>query len=163
MRREIAILLVALFALCACTTIDCPLNNTVYSQYALRTSTGQVDTLHDTLTVFTKRKTDGADTILINRAERTTSFSLPMSYAGESDVLILELIDRFRVRRYDTITVSKTNEPHFESTDCAASYFHSVTGISHTRHTIDSIAITNNHVTNDANATHFYIYFHPGH
>lgn len=163
MRKEIAVLVVCLTALCACSSIDCPINNLVYSRYSVLTAAGATDTLHDTLTVFTQRTSDGQDTILLNKAVKTTALSLPMSYAGESDCLIFMFKGDADDVVYDTVVVSKSNEPHFESTDCAASYFHTVSGISHTTNVIDSISVVNNYVTNDANATHFNVYFHPGH
>lgn len=46
---------------------------------------GKVDTLADTLTIFTNR-VDGNDSVLINRSVKTTEFSLPISYAQNQDV-----------------------------------------------------------------------------
>lgn len=163
MQKGVAVLLSAFMTLCACSTIDCPLNSSVYSTYSVVSSAGATDTLHDTLTVFTQRISDGQDTILLNQSVATTSFSLPMSYAGDSDKLIFMFKGEDTGAVYDTVAVSKSNEPHFESTDCAASYFHTVSGIVHTCNVIDSISIVNNYVTNDANTTHFNVYFHSGH
>ena len=80
--RKIALLLVAVVAVIAsCSSIDCPLNNTVYTKYRLA---GDVTTLDDTLTISVKR-TSGADTVLLNKALRVDSFSIPLSYSHESD------------------------------------------------------------------------------
>ena len=64
MRRIIVLPLIVLL-LSACSSVDCPLNNTVYCVYSLK---GDVDMLGDTLTVSTPR-VYGADTILIDRGD----------------------------------------------------------------------------------------------
>ena len=163
MRSEVAILCVTALLMCACSTIDCPLNNTVYSTYSLRNAEQKVDTLGDTLTVWTHRAGTVEDTLLLYRAEKATAFTLPMSYGGERDSLFIDLLGENDTHTYDTIVVSKTNEPHFESTDCAPSFFQTVTAVSHTNNAIDSIIIVNNYVTNVENETHFNIYFNPRH
>ena len=45
----------------ACSTLDCPLNNTVYTKYRLA---GNITTLTDTLTISTNR-IEGTDSVLI--------------------------------------------------------------------------------------------------
>ena len=62
--------------MCACSSIDCPLNNSVYARYKLA---GKTKTLADTLTVFTHRHSSG-DTILLNKLVEKDSFELPMSF-----------------------------------------------------------------------------------
>ena len=103
-------LLVAVFGMfISCSSVDCPLNNTVYANYKLM---GKVKTLPDTLTIWTSRN-DGNDTILINQQVNTDSFTLPVSYARDRDILY------FRTNHtMDTVTIDKTNIPHFESVDC---------------------------------------------
>ena len=79
MRRLIPLLVLGSAVLAACSSIDCPYNNTVYSQYVLMKGGGlKADTLTDTLTILTKTR-DGQDTIIFNRGVKTTSYSLPMS------------------------------------------------------------------------------------
>ncbi len=136
--------------LAACSSIDCPLNNVVYCNYLLQ---GRVTTLDDTLTIWTKRLTVG-DTILINQQVSTDSFSLPMSYGQEVDELYFQCNSLV-----DTVWVSKEDQPHFESVDCGVNYFHTLTGVSHTRHAIDSIIINHKEVTYDATPKHMYLYF----
>ena len=48
-------------AITSCSTIDCPLNNTVTTSYKLK---GDVAKLQDTLTITTPRTTSG-DTVLL--------------------------------------------------------------------------------------------------
>lgn len=140
----------ALLFLAACSSVECPLNNTVYSNYKLM---GSVTTLPESLTISAIRR-DGIDSILINQQVNTDSFSLPMSYSQDEDVLHFEIGSQ-----NDTVYVQKTNRPHFESVDCGVNYFHTITGVRYTRHTIDSIVVKQKEVTYDASPKHFYIYF----
>ena len=148
--RRLLYLLIGVATLAACSTIDCPLNNTVYAKYVLR---GPVTTLPDMLTISTMISGD-SDSVLINQQENTDSFSLPMSYNRPEDVLVMQTNNLF-----DTIKVEKTNTPHFESVDCGVNYFHTITNVTYTRHTIDSVVIHHNFVNYDASQQHFYIYF----
>ena len=125
--RRLLYLLIGVATLAACSTIDCPLNNTVYAKYVLR---GPVTTLPDMLTISTMISGD-SDSVLINQQENTDSFSLPMSYNRPEDVLVMQTNNLF-----DTIKVEKTNTPHFESVDCGVNYFHTITNVTYTRHAI---------------------------
>lgn len=98
--RRLLYLLIGVATLAACSTIDCPLNNTVYAKYVLR---GPVTTLPDMLTISTMISGD-SDSVLINQQENTDSFSLPMSYNRPEDVLVMQTNNLF-----DTIKVEKTN------------------------------------------------------
>ncbi len=148
--RKLLYLLLGATTLAACSSIDCPLNNTVSSNYVLR---GSVATLPDTLTISSMRS-DGFDSVLINKQLDTDSFSLPMSYNRPEDILVMQTNSLF-----DTIRVEKTNTPHFESVDCGVNYFHTITNVTYTRHAIDSVVIHHNIVNYDASQQHFYIYF----
>lgn len=154
------ILAFMLVSISSCSSIDCPMNSLVYTQYQLRTSDGLVDTLHDTLTISTQRAIDGNDSILINRNVRTTEFSLPISYAHPQDVFFFEMIDTLtKATTYDTVTVTKEDHEHFESVDCSPSYFHTITSVSSTNHAIDSIVLIYPDVNYDTSRKHFNIYF----
>ena len=148
--RRLLYLLIGVATLAACSTIDCPLNNTVYAKYVLR---GPVTTLPDMLTISTMISGD-SDSVLINQQENTDSFSLPMSYNRPEDVLVMQTNNLF-----DTIKVEKTNTPHFESVDCGVNYFHTIPNVTYTRHARDSVVIHHNFVNYDASQQHFYIYF----
>lgn len=149
MKKLLPLLIIILMA-GACSSVDCPLNNVVYTNYLLQ---GPVQTLPDTLTISTTR-TDGYDSVLINQQVNTDSFSLPISYGKPEDILFLKAN-----HLTDTIWVQKTNEPHFESVDCGLNYYHTITGVRFTRHAIDSVVINHNRVTYDVRPKHFYIYF----
>lgn len=148
--KKLLVLLGVIIMMGACSSIDCPLNNVVYTNYELE---GPVQTLPDTLTITTQRE-DGFDSVLINQQVNTDSFSLPISYGRPEDILYFQTN-----HLHDTVWVQKTNEPHFESVDCGLNYFHTITGVRFTRHAIDSIVIHQNHVSYDVTQKHFYIYF----
>ena len=136
----------------SCTSVDCPLNNTVYTTYSM-----QKDTLTDTLSVAIHR-VDGTDSIVLNQLSRATSFILPISYTSPADTLFFNF-NGAKGELTDTLVVSKTNTPHFESTDCPMSYFHTITNISYTRNGIDSVAVNHKDVTYDETQVHFLIRF----
>lgn len=154
--------LLAAFLLAACSSIDCPLNNRVMASYKLA---GDVASLTlDTLTVSTLRsQSEGDDTVLVNRAFGVDSISLPMSYSRAEDEFYFAfspVLDDATTRpaAIDTVWVEKSNEAHFEAVDCSPAMFHTITGVRHTTHAIDSIRINYPHVTyNDAKA-HFLVY-----
>ena len=124
----------------SCASIDCPMDSLVYTQYQLRTASGAVDTLADTLNI--------------------TEFSLPISYAQAQDVFFIETKDSVAETVWlDTVTVTKEDHPHFESVDCSPAYFHTLTGVSYTRNALDSVVIVNPDVNYDTSKKHFHIYF----
>ena len=155
--RRLIVFFVTVLLLSACSSVDCPLNNTVFCVYSLR---GDVDMLSDTLTVSTPR-VYGGDTILIDNKVNISSLLMPMSYIQDKDVLYFTLTDANNAIRRDTVVVSKTNDPHFESVDCPPCYFHTITDISHTHNAIDSIIITKSKVDYDTEVDNLHIYFKP--
>ena len=155
-----AIIAVAAVA-ASCSSVDCPLNNKVLTNYALLDADGRTDTMRLAMTVSTNR-TDGSDSVLINKDQDITKFSLPISNAQPRDSFFVELTDGVTAS-LDTIVVDKEDMMHFESTDCAASYFHKIKGVTTTHHAIDSVAINYHNVDYDTSKTHFHIYFSPRH
>lgn len=147
-------LFIAFTVIASCSSIDCPLNNQVFCKYKLQ---GDVTTLSDTLTISVSRS-DGNDTVLLNKAVDVDSFEIPMSYSLEQDVLYFQVTSA-DTSLLDTVTLTKTNEPHFESVDCVASYFHTLNGVTYTQHSIDSIVINNSKVNYDRSNPNIYIYF----
>lgn len=145
----------------SCSSIDCPLNNLVYTNWQFMDADGNVFTLVDTLTISTTR-TDGNDSVLINKDVDITEFSLPISYSSAEDVFFFEMKDSLgNAAITDTVTVAKEDIPHFESVDCGASFFHEITGVSHTHNAIDSIVINYPDVNYDTTKKHLYIYLRP--
>ncbi|MBQ7512710.1 MAG: alpha amylase [Prevotella sp.] len=157
--RRIILALLTLATVAACTSIDCPVENTVYTVYKLQKPDGTTDTLGiDTLWVSALRK-DGTDTLLINRlcGASATSFNLPVSYTQPEDELHLFVKDTLGTLWQDVIHVTKESSPHFESVDCKASYFHQITAVRSTHRIIDTLLINNASVNYDVSKAHFYL------
>lgn len=161
--RAFAPLLIVLVVVltAACSSIDCPMDSLVYTQYQLMRPDGKADTLSDTLTIYTNRH-DGSDSVLINLLANAKVLDLPISYTQERDSFFFLMKDTLTKTTFrDTLTVEKENKIHFESTDCGVSYFHKITSVSCTKHRIDSVRIINPDVNYDTSKKHFYIYFSP--
>lgn len=157
MRSKLLSALVVIF-LVACSSIDCPVQNVVAVKYALMHGE-EADTLKDTVWVFSRRS-DGTDTLLLNRGTGISSFSLQVSYSHPEDTLLVLLSDTTGRLTLDTVWLKKDDIPHFESVDCSAHFFHRLTAVRSTHESIDSIRIVNPTVNYDASITNLYIYFH---
>lgn len=157
MKRLSYLLLGALMV--ACSSVDCPVDNSVTTLYQIRNSDGTELTLTDTLTVKSTRN-DGKDTIIYNKGISISEFALPISYLHPEDVLVFsfdnENNDSLHVA--DTVWIKKDDYPHFESVDCNTTYFHTITDVRFTCNYIDSIVINNPSVTYDSQTVHFYLY-----
>lgn len=152
-----------LMQMVACSSIDCPFMNTVYTTYQLKQGEEKTDTLRDTLSVWIHRF-DKTDSVVLNKAVNVTSFNLPMSYTNLEDSLFFCIVHEVSKEPkvcssvLDTVVVKKTNTPHFESVDCSPKYFHEITDVNHTNNGINFIEIKNTSVTYEPK-NHFYIYF----
>jgi len=155
--RNIITAVTALLMLGACSSINCPLNNTVYSTYMFYKASGDRDTVAEYMTIWTARS-DGSDSVLINLDAEVDSFVLPMSYVHETDLLYFAFTDSVGTR-IDTVEIRKKDWPHFESPDCSATFFHEILGVEHSRNAIDSIVINNKNVNFDATKANFRIYY----
>ncbi len=145
----------AALALSACTSVDCPVNSLVRMVYEID---GARKPLVEPLTVLTK-KPNGKDTVLVKPTENTTTFSLPVSYAQPQDIIILSVDMGLDKPVNDTLYISKSNEPHFESVDCSPCFFHTITEVSYTSHLLEDISIAKTTVDYDTDHTHIYLYF----
>lgn len=139
--------------LSSCSNIDCPLDNVVMMQCNLYSrETMSALTLSDVLTI----QPAGRDTVLLNEGTGISSFLLPLKEAGGIDTLVCFLSNAAGQEGADTLFVSHTPQPHFESVDCPACVFHTLTGVRFTSHplaemplTIDSVAIVRPEVNYD--------------
>lgn len=148
--KKLLTLALAALTLAGCTSIDCSIDNTVMMQVRIKGAT-------DTLNVSALRSGE-ADTLLYNRGVSTDSLQLPMSYMQQTDSYRFVFKDAAGQVTADTLSVSKTNEPRFESVDCSPQYFHTLTAVSSTHHFIDSVVINNSQVTNHVSSAHLLIY-----
>lgn len=147
-------LFVVVVWLTACSTIDCPVENTVSVQYEIRDKAGKELAITDSLSIVSTRQ-DG-DYVVLNRLSDKSSFSIPISYAYPEDVLYFcfKILDKDSIV-VDTVCIEKDDFPHFESVDCNASFFHEITNVQYTRHYIDSLVLLNKSVTYDQTTVHF--------
>ncbi len=155
MRGIVPLLVVLLTVLLfGCTSIDCPLNSAVHCRYVL---SGNVTTLSDTLTIYGQRE-NKTDTLLLNKAVGISNFSLPLSFRQPTDVLFLSLTSDSSMVK-DTVRIHKQSQPHFESVECPATYFHTLNKAEWTTHAIDSIIISKSKVNYDTTGGNILIYF----
>lgn len=145
--------IVAATALAGCSNIDCPLDNVVRMKCDLYASeTHTTLKLTDVLTVTPA----GRDTVLLNQATGISDFLLPLKEGGRRDTLLLHLSNTAGQSAIDTLFVDHEPQPHFESVDCPACVFHTITGVAYTSHalsqmplTIDSVAVVRTAVNYD--------------
>lgn len=154
MRKIIPLLLMAM-VVTACTNVDCPLNNLVRANFILKS---QNEKLEDTITVSAIRSAL-PDTVLFNRGINISNLQVPVSYAQDVDRFQIQLRDSLDNIYIDTLTITKTNQVHFEAVDCAPNYFHTITQVATTRHAIDSAVIKNPNIDYDTSKENIYIYF----
>ena len=156
--RKIILFVFTAIVIGACTSVNCPVQNSVYTVYGLLKANGTTDTLKvDTLSVITRRANQTLDTLLDKLTGKST-FDLPISYTQPEDTLFFALRDTLGNTYRDTVFLKKDNYPHFESVDCQASYFHRLTDVRSTHHIIDSIVINNPTVNYEATSEHFFLY-----
>ena len=152
----------------SCSSIDCPVQNTVSVQYEIRDKVGKALSITDSLSVISTRR-DGKDILLnfttrvddqkiiLNKLVGESAFSLPISYSHPEDILYFCFKDSVKTV-VDTVWIKKDDIPHFESVDCSASFFHELTDVRHTHNAIDSLVLVNRSVTYDVQTVHFYLY-----
>lgn len=150
------LLSIAAVMMVACSSIDCPVNNTVATLYNILDADGQLLELSDTITVTSLRQ-DGTDTTLLNKLVASSEFNLPISYSHPEDILVFNIY-KDSVSTMDTVWIKKDDFPHFESVDCNATFFHQLTSVRYTTNGIDSIVINNPSVDYDYTTVHFLLY-----
>ena len=151
--RRIIPFIIAASIVTACSSIDCPLYYVVMTKYVFG---GNVDVFEDTLSVSIYRP-ELTDTLLLDHLTDAKDFLLPVSYHQSTDVLFFTFTGD-GVTQTDTVTIEKTNTPHFESVDCGPAFFHTIDHVSWTSHAIDSIVITKAEVNHDTSKGHLLLY-----
>lgn len=155
MRRLTIVLsaIAGIMLMAACTSLDCSIDNVVAMNVAVP------DTVKsDTLSVYTI--VNGADTALYTNGVAVTAVSLPMSYGSDADSYIFAFTPKDGATVADTVTVAKTNTPHFESVDCSPQFWHEIQSVTTTHNVIDSIIINSTHVNNDQTIQHLILRLH---
>lgn len=142
----------------ACSSVDCPLNSKVMSNYYFVKPDGTPDTLEDTFTVTALKWVN--DSVVFNRGVNLSSFSVPMSNTEPEDILLISFTDTASTVVFDTIWVEKLNYPHLESVDCNPKYFHTITKVRSTHNRIENIVINDNKVDYESKEN-FHIHLSP--
>lgn len=155
MKRLLGPFLMLVLMAQACSSIDCPMDSIVQTAYRLK---GDVARLPYVLTVSTPRW-DENDTVVLNQVTAVDSFILPISYTHPADTFYFDTQTTEGSQYLDTIAVTKEDYQHFQSVDCAASYFHTLTRIETTNYAIDSAVIHTSRVTSNIQEAHVYLYF----
>lgn len=150
MRKLFAISMLAL-AVAGCSSINCPLNNSVAAVWRF------TPTLSGSLTVSTFLRNDETST-LINQQSAADSLSIPLSYTADTDTFDLTLETDDGQTLVDQIRISKTNVQHFESIECSPAVFHQITGVESDGEFVDSVAIINPNVTFSTVGAHIIVY-----
>ena len=117
MRKIVVVCLIGLIV-AACSSLDCPVQNSVYTVYNLKKADGTRDTLlKDTLFVLTNRA-DSTDTIISRKITGNVelncffgtsahTFDLPISYTQPEDVLYMMVYSASQVIYVDTVRIKK--------------------------------------------------------
>ena len=131
----ISALLLSLLLMVACEEIDCSLYNTV-RMYAGFYSDGSAVAITDTLTITTGK--DGRT--LLNRMLNVGKWDIPLSYWQDVDTLVFHVAGSdYEID--DTVWITKSNTPHFESPDCPTNMFHEILSVESTHRFIDSVTV----------------------
>lgn len=154
--RKLFSLFIGILLLGSCSSIDCPVENLVLAHYKFYDAAGDSLILYDSLSVMITKK-DGVKDTVLNKMTEKSSFLLPLSYSQPEDELVLDFWNG-KDHMYDTLWVKKENIPHFESIDCNAKFFHRLTNVRCTIHSIDSVVIKNSNVDFNNATVHFYVY-----
>ncbi len=126
---------IPLLLLAACEEIDCSLYNTV-SMYAGFYSDGSAVAITDSLTITTGK----AERTLLNSKTNVSNWDLPLSYWQDVDTLVFRVAGTdYQIT--DTVWITKSNTPHFESPDCPTNMFHEILSVESTHNFIDSITV----------------------
>ena len=149
------ILFPCLLALAACTNIDCPLDNVVVMTsglYDAEDGSSLSLPVEDELSIYSAT----GEHTLLNKATDISSFVLPMRHGVGTDTLLFHFSNTDSQEAIDTLFLTYTDNPHFESVDCPAALFHTLTQVRWTSHslaemplTFDSVAIVRPNVNYD--------------
>ena len=108
--------------------------------------------------VFTRRS-DGTDTLVLNRGIGLKEFTLPVSYQHPEDMLVFLIADTAHIITVDTVWMKKDDIPHFESVDCSAHFFHNITAVRSTHYRIEDIVVKESSVTYNPSVQNLLIRF----
>lgn len=160
-KREIITTMVALLlciaAITACDNgYDCELNNTAYDNMGFYTITdGKENPYAYPSPLTVSLMINGKDSIMINHITDASEVSLPMSYTYDCDTVVFHYDDGLQ----DSLYISHTNTPYYQSMECGTLMFHQLDGIRHTNTWIENATIVNKNVNFEGNEN-IKIYFY---
>lgn len=142
----IAILLIIL-GMTACSSEDCPINNTVQGKMVFYNSLGDAVSINAMLSMAVVRPQ--GDSVILNKKMNATDAVFPLSYTNETDTFIYCYDLNGTLVTYDTLYISHTNTPTLVSVDCGTAMFHTITAVSSTHTLIDTLIIKSPEVNYD--------------
>ena len=142
----IAILLIIL-GMTACSSEDCPINNTVQGKMVFYNSLGDAVSINAMLSMTVVRPQ--SDSGILNKKMNATDVAFPLSYTNETDTFIYCYDLNGTLVTYDTLYISHTNTPTLVSVDCGTAMFHTITAVSSTHTLIDTLIIKSPEVNYD--------------
>ena len=92
------------------------------------------------------------DSLLIHSGEKTGQIYLPFRNGAGQCAFYIHYDYKEQGLDFpelnDTVTFIYDTEPYFASSECGAMYRYRITGTRHTRHLVDSLAVTDSMITN---------------
>ena len=137
--RHIAIPIVmplVLLGMTACSSEDCPINNTVQGKMAFYNSLGDAISINGILSMSVVRPQ--GDSVILNKMMNAADVTFPLSYEFNGNIVV-----------YDTLYISHSNTPTLVSIDCGTAMFHTITAASSTHTLIDTLIINSPEVNYD--------------
>jgi hypothetical protein len=131
----------------ACSSEDCPINNTVQGKMVFYNSLGDAVSINAMLSMTVVRPQ--GDSVILNKKMNATDVAFPLSYTNETDTLIYWYDLNGTLVTYDTLYISHTNTPTLVSVDCGTAMFHTITAVSSTHTLIDTLIIKSPEVNYD--------------
>ena len=165
----VCIISLAGFVIPACEVENCPPNTMTYLHLTLSDQYGRTFKTSDTITVFGQTYADVTvyDTLpdktlqprivydslvsdtFINKEYGANGFSIPLSYADQTRIVLSYRSLDQRFQGTDTLFISHRNKPYFTNLDCSTMMFYELTSTTVTRHRLDSIQIINPNIDNN--------------
>ena len=141
------VILLILLGVTACSSEDCPINNTVRGKMAFYNSLGDAVSINAILSVSVTRPQ--GDSVILNQKTFAADLTFPLSYTNETDTIIYCYDFNGNLIVYDTLYISHTNTPTLVSIDCGTAMFHTITAVSSTHTLIDTLIIKSPEVNYD--------------
>ena len=122
---------------------DCALNNISYNNmgfYTIADNSEAEYAFPAPLTV--SLMVNGKDSVVVNHITEAGEVSLPMSYTQNTDTVVFHYEDALT----DSIYISHSNIPYYQSMECGTLMFHKLEDVKHTNVWIEATEIINKNV-----------------